>query len=491
MSDVSKDWQMCSKVEGQDRQDHLELSELESTPETCHLPSRHRIAHPRLCVQKYRRSAAGGGASEQLYANVPPRSLSDLHVTICHLLCTLVATQRPSSDYRIQYSLADVVNFVDDRIRAIQVEYITHYMSHLLQASALNSASEKARYTKSLALAIDIQVRCIRHSIFSQYLLRGAPKANAHGKFELKFNVSALRTALTHGVDLLKKYIMNCYKDFDSYISTLDEIMSYSALMHLCGVIMSTRTENESFASCIPWLILDSGTGFSAIEAMWNDLPVQCRRKGAFPKWNRVLDLVAEYCLGNYIKILKMLSGNNMTSNSEIESLERVSTKSLISSDVSNELTSALENLKLDYTANQSPLSVIDLDNLSEHPDARWHILQRCCMLPCVPVIRLLMLHHYNKAWMKNEWVTASDLSDLLIMENALCFAQLAGLPTSEMTKVQFKATSISSNITANDLNCKSREDSFVFGMVPPKSWRVDQDNVLVPSEHLFCRMFR
>jgi hypothetical protein len=586
---ISRDWQMCSSLEGEDRQDHLEVSELEATPETYNKPHRQRLADPRRCVQKYRRSAAGGGSSQERYANIPPRSVVDLHATLCYLLGTLFSTQSPSNhDHdttsevrRPPYALASVCNFVDDRVRAIQVEYVTHYMSDMLAVfrKQQRSALQRARYEKSLTLCIDMQLKCIRYHILSQYLLRGAPKANEHGKFECKFNVSALRTAMTHGMDLLKSFCKHqqrqqqelslkddndkqkAAKFLDSqqyHIQCLDEIMSYAALMHLCGVIMtdgrsaSEVVQDSSFSSVIPWLVLESGSGLVALEAMWRDVEALTKatttsssiRRVNFPRWKWTLKVAAAYDAGNYAQVLRLLQQgmNNITksctgsapSKAEIVPASAVaSTSSLMAalgkmtiSSPEESSTAPRKNLAVvtpplsretstSVSVNEANDNKSGSDN-HDVEDWRWIVLCRCSMLPCVPVLRLLALEQYNKTWMKNEKVSAKNLAHLLHFEtsqNTVEFCRMAGLPIivaaeegggameddNNSTLLQFKAAPICTLLTASDLACKARDDTFVLGdhgirngpsgmaflLCDRSNWRTDGDDVVVPSEKL------
>ena len=83
-------------------------------------PKRH-IIDPRLAVAKYRRSAAGFTDRDR----PPPRTLEQLLVTVQYLQRLLIAAPTISSDgVSTIDSWLQVVNFVQDRLRAVQVDLV-------------------------------------------------------------------------------------------------------------------------------------------------------------------------------------------------------------------------------------------------------------------------------------------------------------------------------------------------------------------------------
>ena len=64
MSTMVIPYQYCTKEECIERQELGQVSELESTIETCQLTQSKRIIDPTLAITKYRRSAATGGVEQ-------------------------------------------------------------------------------------------------------------------------------------------------------------------------------------------------------------------------------------------------------------------------------------------------------------------------------------------------------------------------------------------------------------------------------------------
>lgn len=117
---------MCSKDEWKERQTSREISVFEATAASTHLPQQRRRLDPCRAVAKYRRSAAGTTRSRE------PRSYQALETTVFYIL-EILATQRDSSN--VQHTLLETVNFVEDRLRAVQVDLtITCIASKYLQS---------------------------------------------------------------------------------------------------------------------------------------------------------------------------------------------------------------------------------------------------------------------------------------------------------------------------------------------------------------------
>jgi hypothetical protein len=110
---MSSTYQYCSKEECQERQSLGQVSELETTVETCGLPQAKRRLDPSFAVSKYRRSAAGSSHIA--------KSRLELEATLRHLLRVAVTCQaspnhRRVDDYRV------VSEFLVDRLRAFQAD---------------------------------------------------------------------------------------------------------------------------------------------------------------------------------------------------------------------------------------------------------------------------------------------------------------------------------------------------------------------------------
>lgn len=166
---------MCSRQEFLFRQKSCEISIFEATQETASRPPSKRHLDPTKAVKKYRRSAAGT-SKEQQY---PPRNLESLLLTVDYLASLLTNWQTllreiTQQDARRQQtnaaavSLLDVVNFVEDRLRAVQVDLVV---------------SQKA--------CQQLQYKIAKIHILSLYLLLDSPK------YERKHGSQALHTALS------------------------------------------------------------------------------------------------------------------------------------------------------------------------------------------------------------------------------------------------------------------------------------------------------
>ena len=153
---------MCSEEECHEREKTMEVSEWEATLDSMHKNPKFRRMDPCLAVAKYRRSAAGTSHHR------PPRSLFALHKTWIHLRTLLIRQQR--DDTKELKSLVSTVAFVDDRVRAMQVDLVL----------SRRGSSE-------------LQIQFLRHHLLSLYLLYPLPRS----KFEPKFSRQALVTALT------------------------------------------------------------------------------------------------------------------------------------------------------------------------------------------------------------------------------------------------------------------------------------------------------
>lgn len=116
MNDFPPPYSMCFEEECGERQAQNQVSEWEATNDTCELIVTKRCLDPRLAVAKYRRSAAGDSRKR------PPRTLLQLLIAWKHLLHIFVHQTTCNNIQR--RSLRHAVAFVDDRVRAIQVDFV-------------------------------------------------------------------------------------------------------------------------------------------------------------------------------------------------------------------------------------------------------------------------------------------------------------------------------------------------------------------------------
>jgi len=468
---AANSWQMCSMLEGQDRQDHMELSELESTVETYSLAPKQRKADPKLCVKKYRRSAAGGGSafSEQLKHQSKVRSVIDLVTTMDHLLNCVLATQKTHTCMK-PFPFCKVVHFVDDRIRAVQVDYVTHYY--------YNNNKTAIVLSEELTMSI-IRMQCsiLNYHLLVGYLLTEMP---SH-KFEPKFNVQAMRTSFAHATENLQRYVESDHRQVhrEEALSLLDEVMCYESLLHLCAVIVeeaSSTITNESFTSR-PWMFIDQGPSLTSIESLIrpslfrkliiSDQPLS----SLFPKWTWSLRLTAAYANGNYVQLLRLFSSgqsNCMDTGKTINS---------------------------SYNNRQEDIIQIGMKQLSvsqNEPLNAWITRCKFCIAPALSIIRINAIQQWNSAFMKSERVNSSDLAELLCFSSskeAQSFCRLLLLPTETNERgeemVLFKTGANNSNLSPSLVCC--RQDEFVFGgsYNYKDCFSVDADDVWVPSSKL------
>lgn len=154
---------MCSRREVDFRQGSSEVSVFEATPETATRPPSGRKLDPTRAVKKYRRSAAGTSKHHKY----PPRSIPNLYLTVDYLANLLVNWQR-ALHMTSTSSFMDLINFLEDRIRAVQVDLVVS-----------GHASK------------EIQYKIVKIHVLTIYLL------GEHPKYERRHGIQALQTALT------------------------------------------------------------------------------------------------------------------------------------------------------------------------------------------------------------------------------------------------------------------------------------------------------
>jgi hypothetical protein len=386
----AKPWQMCSILEGRDREEHMELSELECTVDTFHRAPRERKADPALCVKKYRRSAAGGGSSisEHIKLNSRVRSVQDLVTTVRHLLYRILANRRSHPNTE-PLPLCRVVHFVDDRIRAIQVDYVTYHKEQLLLQ--LERTDEVER---SILSTLQMQFHCLNYHLLVGYLLSEVPPT----KFEPKFNVQALRTSLAHITDILQCYLSNDKSvmtfNKEEIIAYLDELMCYESLLHLSSVI---EEESLVISTARPRMFLDHGTSISAIEKLMTPIVLRLLTlhkqplSSLFPKWSWALRVASAYASGNFvqwIRLFKMHTNNNFHGHSK-EGYHDHFFKRVDSINI------GMKQLSL---------------STYEKKNDFFHIRSKICVAQALPYIRIKAIQQYNSAFMKCERMTATKV---------------------------------------------------------------------------------
>ena len=230
-------YSMCSKEECAQREQEHELSEFECTAGTFAKPPPQRRMCQQLAVTKYRRSAAGT-------TQRAPRGLASLELTwghVLHILChqTVHVHQRPKS---FLYTLA----FIDDRIRAMQVDLVV-----------------------SQQCAPQLQLQLARFHILELYL-------TCEANVEVKFMKQALWTALT-----------TYWKEPASRAD--DEVLCMTALCHATDVLIGGEGADG---------------GFSSILQTYR----QHASHQTYPQFQLALEIVAAAHAGQYRHILVLLT---------------------------------------------------------------------------------------------------------------------------------------------------------------------------------------
>ena len=247
---------MCFEEECRERQAQNQVSEWEATKETFGSLPNKRILHPRLAVAKYRRSAAGDSRRR------PPRSLEELQMTWKHLRRIFV--HQTIHDTVAPRSLRSTVAFVDDRVRAVQVDFVLSQ-----QASA------------------SLQIELLKYQLVCCYLLSEIPQ----NEYEPKFAQQALWTALT-------AYWNDHSREHD------DDVLCFTALCQLATCLI------EQEGSSGGWQ--DTGSSYGNILLLATQ---HCDPNKHYPTFQYALEIVAASVLGMYRKALAMLDSSNKNDN--------------------------------------------------------------------------------------------------------------------------------------------------------------------------------
>ncbi|KAL3776691.1 hypothetical protein ACHAWO_003104 [Cyclotella atomus] len=404
--------------------------------------------HPQLVIKKYRRSAAGGGVNEQ---SESARTLDQLNGTVDYLM-RLFAHQMPpdvsnngnawnqnnsTCDQR-QSTLCDTVNFIDDRLRAVQKDLVM-LVGDLEDSSSGTNITLELENGEAKTILRKMQAKMVRYNILALYLLSEVPA----DKFQVKFGAVALRTCFTSYLNLSRS-LHDEYNDqndaFVEELRTQDEIMSYVALFHMSAVLRSEETAlpPPSSSSVSSSLLEESGCGWGALFSTFAKYVVSCEKKGSrlvvdlYPRWRWTIELASSAQTGNYQRYFDLLEHGPT------------------------------------YSTNA----------YKTHHNARFLILARCCCSSSLNLARLSQLRRYNHAFGKGEKVPAENLARLLrfgdnnCSEEALAvkFCRDAGLPIiddADKCHVTMKAAPIdvSGDESISRISNPGRtNDSFVFG---------------------------
>ncbi len=408
---------MCSQEEAIDRQRFNELSLLESTNFSASVSKAHpkeRIPHPKRCVKKYRRSAAGGGVTgigdrdgmdsrdgrdgmgEAATGTIRRRrNIHDLEVTVNYLLGIIFCTQSsaPSTKSKdkdaFRVSLLQSVLFVDDRIRAVQVDLTTL----LGETTTTTDNSHNHDYT-SIRSVRQIQARILRYHLLSQYLLSNLSSK----KYEWKFGHKALTTAISSYLATWNstEQELKCDRvhgdgdgdSDDEDIAQLDEVISYITLLHVASILNSGEPSIQPYTSTTSQhkfcgLSCEDGHGMAAILGLFRKYCPKNKRERGVGMGRRKTETETKTAL-------------------TLASFPKYQWSLKIASDVENG--NYLSLIRFFMTSPDSPKN-------SMNDDSRWKIIARCCVAQVMPVIRIGLLRLYNKSFMKQEKVKDYDVS--------------------------------------------------------------------------------
>ena len=343
----TKAWTMCSSHEASERITFKELSPFECTQSTYMKHPRERIGDPMKCIKKYRRSAAGGGVQSQYKEDGTEwkRSLDDLEISVDYLL-TIYANQQ-SDGMQEKSSLLKTVNFVDDRLRAVQVD-LTILLGNMGELDA-----------ESLNVVRKIQVKLVRYNLLTQHLLSSL----GADKFEWKFANTALTTAISSFFATYNGHIT----DKDREKNNLDEVMCYAALLHIAMTLKNNEAALPQTSSTGQGcgLATDGGDGRSAILGLYRkhvQKGTYSLKNESFPKYEWALKVGGAIETGDLFTALKLLAPE------------------------------------------PGDIEVID-------DEGRWKIISRCCIAQAVPLIRVGLMRLYNKSFGKGEQVKDVNVS--------------------------------------------------------------------------------
>lgn len=257
---------MCSRQEFLFRQKSGEISTFEATNETALLPPSKRYLDPAKAVKKYRRSAAGT-SKEQQY---PPRNLESLFITVDYLAGLLVGWQSTFESIEIvSVSLLDLVNFVEDRMRAVQVDLVVTQI-----------ASKQLQY------------KIAKLHVLIIYLLSDSPK------YEHKHGKQALQTALSSYWNDDGSDAHNHKHSHTRLVEMDDEMLAFTAVLQLRDDLtrcLDRQLEGVTFGSGIlPFyrkhVPLGKDIGFLPLFQWTLRVIVACN----LGEWGRVLRLLTE-----------------------------------------------------------------------------------------------------------------------------------------------------------------------------------------------------
>ena len=462
---------------------------------------------PRRAVQKYRRAAAAGGSSLKNDTGRPYRSPNDLMVTVDYLLFLLTHNNNKNgigknnnknnnyNNVKNIYSLRSLVEFVEDRIRAVQTDCVKWQG---IESSTVIVGSTSSDPPPVLLLFLQLQAKLVRAHILILYLMRYCKE------YVVTFGKRALTTALAQYWNAYQEVLVvrrrgRTEDTFDpssmSPMTTmmmeddvsryhLDEMLTYDTLFRLQRDLCEANDDDyggigqpvlESYRSLLCALEVDT-----TITQPSSSSPSSKRKRprrqeslaSLLPQFQWALQLVVDACLGHWFSLLERLSMESSSS---------------------------------------SCLSVV------VPPCRRMLVLSKCLLQPALSRIRFKELQAYNVSWRKGEGLDGAELARLLhfsssfsssssSMHLALQFAQSHGLPvtrkntttvdndgdnkdySTQGASVSLQSVPIQPFATKDEKSGGdyNDDDGFVFGdlldLSTSEKWFLDSHGVCIPS---------
>jgi hypothetical protein len=263
---MMRPYQYCSIEECIDRQELRQVSELEVTLETCHLPQSKRILDVRLAVSKYRRSAAGDDRNDAI------RGRDILTGTLNHLTTICSTFQSTSNHPRID-DIDVIVNFVADRVRSCQAD-----------ATRLMSGT-----TNKDCVPASWHARVIRILIWLQYCCDGSSNSTRTDTVRM---LSHMRSTAYDAYWNSRRAEENDDEDNASCDDDDDEILCYSAISRICSISLLPRSATMT------------------LQTSWNGMLLEFskrrrRQSFSYPLWNIVLEIASHADREQYFFIWK------------------------------------------------------------------------------------------------------------------------------------------------------------------------------------------
>lgn len=353
------------RFQGQRHDDNHTYHRQQKAPPSC----RHVSIDPCRAVQKYRRSAAG--------TETPlTRSPKDLLVTVDYLLQLLVQFRRDQEPHNKQhqhllqqYSFASLVEFWENRVRAVQVDWVK------LQHHSTDHRQCQARLVRAHILILYIMMSSSEHQQANSTATNNRnTQQSSVSSYEASFGKRALATALAQFWKSPSSNEDTTDSEQNATISLdklMDEMLVYDALQQIQTMVaQGDVTIHAQFLESYHHHIL-----LVAQEAVTD------ASSPRFPGFQWILDnLIPSLVNGNWARILSQFS-----------------------------------------RAEPPP----------QFSSRTW-ILVKCMWAPTLSTVRWKALQTYNTTWMKGESVQVRHVAELLHIPDearALAWIEACGLP--------------------------------------------------------------